>query len=370
MTTTMEAPGEVLAQLRATVKRLFAGRSSEADVRRTMESPEGYDDSLWQQMSGVGLPGLLIGEEYGGAGLGPRELGGVMEEAGAALYCGPLFSSAVLAAELLRHSDDEAARARLLPGIASGSTIATSALTGPSGSWTFDGVAVTAETGTAPTLSGTASYVTFGNIADIVLVVARSGAGIGLFEVDPSLPGVTVTPNKTVDLTLRLATLEFNRTPAQPIAISGWDAVERALDVARVALASEQAGAASRLFDMTVDYIKNRFQFGRAVGGFQALKHMAADLYIERESAISAARNAADALASGSPGAQEAINLAAFACKDSVSKIAFDAVQMHGGIAFTWEFPVHLYLRRARSTAQLLGAPDFYRERYLQILEA
>lgn len=370
MTSTTEDSADVLAALRSTVGRLFADRSSEADVRRTMESAEGYDPSLWEQLSEIGLTGIIIGDEYGGAGLGPRELGRVMEEAGAALYCGPLFSSAVLSAALLNSCDDEAARRRLLPGIASGSTIATAALTGPGGSWSPDGVAVAAHGADSPALRGAASYVTFGSIADVMLVVARKGEDFGLYEVDASGDSVSVTPSKTVDLTLRLATVEFDQAPSTPIAIAGWGAVERALDVARVALASEQAGAASRLFDMTVDYIKNRYQFGRPVGGFQALKHMAADLLIERESAISAARHAADALARGSDDAQEAISLAAFACKDAFSKIAADAVQMHGGIAFTWEFPVHLYLRRARSTAQLLGSPEFYRERYLRILGA
>ena len=366
--TTGDSP-DILAELRSTVGRLFADRSSEADVRRTMESEEGYDRSLWQQLAEIGLTGIIIGDEYGGSGLGPRELGRVMEEAGAALYCGPLFSSAVLSAALLNNCDDAAARRRLLPAIATGSTIATAALTGPRGTWSPDGLAVTAHGADSPSLKGTASYVTFGNIADVILVVARQGEGFGLYEVDPSDKSVRVTPNKTVDLTLRLATVELDNTPSTSIAIAGWDAVERALDVGRVALAAEQAGAASRLFDMTVDYIKNRYQFGRQVGGFQALKHMAADLLIERESAISAARYAADALARGSDDAQEAISLAAFACKDCFSKIAADAVQMHGGIAFTWEFPVHLYLRRARSTAQLLGSPAFYRERYLRILE-
>ncbi len=370
MTSTTADSPDLLAELRSTVARLFADRSSEADVRRTMESEEGYDPSLWQQLAEIGLTGIIIGDEYGGAGLGPRELGRVMEEAGAALYCGPLFSSSVLGAALLNNCDDLAARHRLLPAIATGSTIATAALTGPSGSWSPDGVAVTAHGADSPSLRGVASYVTFGNIADVILAVARKGDGFGLFEVDPSGDSVSVTSNRTVDLTLRMTTVEFHDAQATPIAFAGWEAVERALDVARVALAAEQAGAASRLFDMTVDYVKNRYQFGRPVGGFQALKHMAADLLIERESAISAARHAADALAWGSEDAQEAINLAAFACKDCYSKIAADAVQMHGGIAFTWEFPVHLYLRRARSTAQLLGSPAFYRERYLRILEA
>jgi len=141
------------------------------------------------------------------------------------------------------------------------------------------------------------------------------------------------------------------------------------LDLARVALAGEQAGAARRVFDMTTEYIKTRVQFGRPVGGFQAIKHMAADLLLEVESATSVAQRAAQALAEESPQAQELINLAAFACADAFSQVAATSIQMHGGIAFTWEHPAHLYCRRARADAQLFGSPDFYRERYLSALE-
>jgi alkylation response protein AidB-like acyl-CoA dehydrogenase len=171
---------------------------------------------------------------------------------------------------------------------------------------------------------------------------------------------------------LRLSRITFSETPARALADArpGWDAVERALDITRVGLAGEQAGAARRVLEMTIDYAKTRVQFGRPIGGFQAIKHMAADLLLESESATSAARHAAQALADGAPDAGAAISLAAFACADAFTTVAATSIQMHGGIAFTWAHPAHLYLRRARADAQLLGAPPFYRERYLRQLGA
>jgi alkylation response protein AidB-like acyl-CoA dehydrogenase len=146
--------------------------------------------------------------------------------------------------------------------------------------------------------------------------------------------------------------------------------VQTALDWALVALAGEQAGGARRCLEFTVDYAKSRIQFGRAIGSFQAIKHMAADLLLESESAVSAARNAAAKLAEGGADARAWIALAAFACADAFSTTTATAIQMHGGIAFTWVHPAHLYLRRARADAQLFGAPAFHRERYLTELGA
>jgi alkylation response protein AidB-like acyl-CoA dehydrogenase len=294
-----------------------------------------------------------------------------MEEAGAALLCSPLLASGVVAAELLRALGDEAAKARLLPGIAAGTSIATVALTGDTGVWTPEGVAVTAsqEDGTWR-LDGEASYVIHGQNADALLVAANGGAQA--FEVDPKAPGVTIAALPTFDHTLRLARIGFAGASGQLIhaAEPVWEAVQRALDLALVALAGEQAGAARRCLDFTVDYAKARIQFGRAIGSFQAIKHMASDLLLESESAISAARNAARALAEDAPDADAAISLAAFACAEAFSQTTATSIQMHGGVAFTWAHPAHLYLRRARADAQLFGTPAYHRERYLQSLGA
>ena len=355
------------------LRRLLADLGTEADVRRTMERPDGYDPILWRQLAEMGIVGLTVGEDFGGGGGGPVELERIMEETGAALLCGPLLSSGVLAAGLLQALGDAGAAARLLPSIADGSRIATAALTGDAGGWTPETVTVdAAPTAGAWALSGVASFVTDGQIADTLLVAARSRETIALFEVAPGAEGVTVTPLPAFDRTLRLARITFARTPGRALADGGpaWDAVERALDMTRVALAGEQAGAARRVLEMTVDYAKTRVQFGRAIGGFQAIKHMAADLLLESESATSAARHAAQALADGSSDAGAAISLAAFACADAFTAVAAASIQMHGGVAFTWAHPAHLYLRRARADAQLFGAPAFYRERFLRQLGA
>jgi alkylation response protein AidB-like acyl-CoA dehydrogenase len=355
--------------LRDSVRRLLGDRSTEADVRRVMETERGYDAALWKQLAEMGVAGLVIDEAHGGAGAGPLELEAVMEEAGAALLCAPLVASSVLAAELLRAAGDEEANARLLPGVAAGTTIATVALTGDSGTWTEAGVSVAVVDGR---LSGHASYVLHGQNADVLLVLANASDGLAVFEVDPKSAGVTVTALPTFDHTLRLARIAFDGAAGRQLSVKGsvWDAARQALDLALVGLAGEQAGGARRCLDFTVDYAKARIQFGRAIGSFQAIKHMAADLLLETESAISAARNAAQKLADGAPDAAEAIALAAFACADAFTTTTATSVQMHGGIAFTWAHPAHLYLRRARADAQLFGTPAVHRERYLETLGA
>ncbi|HEY1750760.1 MAG TPA: acyl-CoA dehydrogenase family protein [Caulobacteraceae bacterium] len=353
--------------------RLLGDKSAEADVRQVMETPEGYDPALWRQLAGMGVAGLIVEEEYGGVGAGPVELELVMEEAGAALLCSPLLSSGVLAAGLLQALDDEAAKTRLLPGIADGSRIATVALTGAKGGWTEDGVEVNAvSAGDGWALSGLASFVTHGQVADVLLAAARTPDGIGVFEVEPGAAGLAIKPLPAFDHTLRLAEIKFDKTPARRLASHrpAWQAVEQALDLARVGLAGEQAGGARRALEFTVDYAKTRAQFGRLIGSFQAIKHMAADLLLESESATSAARHAARALADQAKDAPAAISLAAFACADAFGRVTADAVQMHGGIAFTWAHPAHLYLRRARADAQLFGASAYHRERFLQQLGA
>ena len=354
--------------------RLLSDKSAEADVRRTMETPSGYNPELWRQLAEMGVVGLIVEEAYGGVGAGPVELERVMEEAGASLLCAPLLSSGVLAAGLLQALDDEAAKTRLLPTIADGSRIATVALTGAKGGWTVADVAVSAEARGDDTwaLSGLASFVTDGQNADVILVVARLLDELAVFEVEPGAGGVTVKALPTFDHTRRLAEISFDGVPARRIAATGpvWTAVEAALDLARVALAGDEAGGAKRALEMTVDYAKTRAQFGRLIGSFQAIKHMAADLLLESESAISAARKAATRLADGAPDAGAAIALASFACADAYSAVTATAIQMHGGIAFTWAHPAHLYLRRARADAQLFGGPAHDRERYLQELGA
>ncbi|MDB5969884.1 MAG: Acyl-CoA dehydrogenase [Hydrocarboniphaga sp.] len=356
--------------IRDSFHRLLAETGREADVRRAMATDSGFDPVLWRAIADMGILGLLIPADFGGIGAGAEEIELVMEEAGAALLCGPLMSSGVLAASLLSYSSDEHAKARLLPAIGSGERIATVAITGDRGLWTPTDVSVTAvRDGDGWRLDGVASFVTAGTQADTLLVIAKAGSGLATFEVDRGAAGVAVTALKSFDRGQRFARIVFASASGAPIEGANEAAIEKMLDLARVALAGEQAGATRHVFDMTVEYIKTRVQFGRPIGGFQAIKHMAADLLIEVESATSAARHAARALAEGMPDTEVLVSLAAFVCADAFSQIAATSIQMHGGIGFTAEHPAHLYLRRARADAQLFGNSSLYRERYLSALE-
>jgi alkylation response protein AidB-like acyl-CoA dehydrogenase len=332
-----------------------------------MTTGEGFDRELWRQLSELGVTGMLIDPAHGGAGLGPLELEAAAEETGAALLPSPLLSSGVLAASLIQAAGSAADQQRLLPGIADGTAIGTVALAGPAGTWTADGVAVSADA--SGTLTGTARYVTFGQAADVILVVARTGPGdgdgIGVYEVDPAASGFTRAAEDVFDPTVRLSSFEFAATPARRLGTAGWEAVQQALDLTVIALAGEQAGGARRIFDITVEYLRTRVQFGRFIGSFQSLKHYAADLLLQVESATSAARHAAAEAEAGRADAAGAIGLAGFACAEAFETTALYAIQMHGGIAFTWEHPAHLFLRRARSGTQLFGGSTLHRERYL-----
>jgi len=355
MATVLDRPAALTADDRTAlidqVCRLLAEYCSEADVRRIMDSEHGHDPALWRQLADLGIVGLTIPEALGGAGLGPVELELVMEEAGAALLPAPLLST-MLAVALLQASG----ATDRLAAIADGSHIATVAFAG-SHDWT--GTADVRVTGDR--LTGTARFVTDATIADTILVATDDG----VFAV--AAADATIAPLPTFDRTRRLADVTFHG-PAKRIRDAR--SIHAARDLAIVALAGEQAGAARHMLDMTVAYARSRHQFGRAIGSFQAIKHMAADLLLESESATSAARNAARALAEDAPDRHAAIALAAFACADAFVRIAADAIQMHGGIAFTWDHPAHLYLRRARSGAQLFGASDQWRDRFVRALEA
>ncbi|MEH3046563.1 acyl-CoA dehydrogenase family protein [Sphingomonas adhaesiva] len=332
------------------VRRLLADRCTEGDVRRIMDGETGHDPDLWRALAEMGVPGLMIATAQGGAGLGAVELGLVMEEVGAALLPAPLLSCVIAAAAL---ADSDATD--LLAGIADGSRIATVAFSG-SDDWTGRGdVTVSGDRA-----SGTARFVTDAAIADTILIATDEGVFLPLHT-----PQVTVLP--VFDRTRRMADVTFDGAVRR---VGDAAAVRAMRDLAIVALAGEQAGIARRVLEMTVGYAAERHQFGRAIGSFQAVKHMAADLLLESESATSAARDAAEQLAAGSAEKDAAVALAAFACADAAVRCTKDAIQMHGGIAFTWAHPAHLYLRRARSAAQLFGAPPLWRDRYLTALEA
>ncbi|MFF0043000.1 acyl-CoA dehydrogenase family protein [Streptomyces mirabilis] len=357
-------------ELGRTIRAFLADTSPETEVRRLMETPEGFDRALWRRMgSELGLQGLAVPEEYGGAGCGPVEVGVVMEEMGRALLCAPFLSSAVLATTTLLRCADEEARKRLLPGMASGELVATLALTEDSARWDATGVQLTArETDGSWVLTGHKMFVLDGAAADVVLTVARTDDGVGVFLVDGDAPGLTSEPLPTMDPTRRQARLDYADVRATPLRThgDGWDLVAEVLDRAAVALAAEQVGVASRALDMAVEYAKVRHQFGRPIGSFQAVKHLLADVLLEVESARAAAQYALLTAESEGPDLPAVASLAKAFCSDACLQATAENIQVHGGIGFTWEHPAHLYLKRAKTSQLLFGDPAYHRERLAQ----
>ena len=353
-------------ELRRSVRRFLDDKSPEAEVRRLMDTPHGYDPAVWEQMANqLGLQGLAIPEEFGGSGYGYVELALVLEEMGRSLLCAPFFSTVALAANAVLSSGDEGAKRDLLPGIASGATIATVALCEPSGRWDAAGVTLPATpTAGGYALTGTKSFVIDGSTAGLILVAARTDAGVSLFAVDGDADGLTRTGLATMDQTRKQSVLAFDGTPARLVGADGggWAIVSRTLDLAAVALAAEQVGGAQKVLDMSVAYAKVRVQFGRPIGSFQAIKHKCADMLVEVESARSAAYYAAWAAAEDSDELPAVASLAKAYCSDAYFHATAENIQIHGGIGFTWEHPAHLYFKRAKSSELYLGDPAYHRE--------
>jgi len=353
-------------ELRTAVRRFLQEKSPESEVRRLMETEEGYDPAVWSQMAEqLGLQSLIIPEEFGGSGFTYVELIVVLEEMGAALVCAPFFSTVALAANALVTSGDDAAKKDLLPGLASGETIGTLAITEDNGRWDLDGIALAASrSGDGWKLDGHKSFVIDGYTANQILVVGRTPAGLSLFAVEGDAHGLTRTSLPTMDQTRKQARLVFESTPARLIGTDGGaaDGLSKTLDLAAVALAAEQVGGAQHCLDSSVEYAKNRIQFGRPIGSFQAIKHKCADMLLEVESAKSAAYYAGWAAAEDSDELPVVASLAKSYCSEAYFHAAAENIQIHGGIGFTWEHDAHLYFKRAKSSELMLGDPSYHRE--------
>jgi len=359
--------------LRDTVRKFLADTSPETEVRRLMETAEGYNPDVWRQLAGqLGLVGLIVPEEYGGAGFTYLELIVVFEEMGRSLLCAPFFSTVAMATTLILALDDDAASKDLLPRIADGGCLATVALAEPAGSWNPSDVAMRAVRdggeGAGWRLSGEKFYVVDGHVANVVLVVAQTDPGLSVFAVDSGAAGLAADLSSTMDKTRKLARLTFDATPARLIGAEGQadGPVARMLDLAAIALAAEQVGGAQRVLEIAVGYARIREQFGRPIGTFQAIKHKCANMLLEIEAAKSAAYYAGWAAAEDDAELPVLASVAKAYCSDAYVHAAAENIQIHGGIGFTWEHPAHLYFKRAKSSELFLGAPDYHRERLLQ----
>ena len=352
-------------QLRQFVRSFLEDKSPETAVREQMETDDGYDQAVWSQMAEqLGLQSLVIPEEYGGQGFTFVELGVVLEEMGRALLCAPFFSG-ILASQAIIHSGDDEAKQAHLPGIASGQTIAALAFTEENGKWDEAGVTMEATgSGDGYTLSGVKSFVIDGNIATLIIVAARTANGVTLFTVDGDASGLSREALATMDQTRKQAKLTLADTPATLVGTegAGWDTMTTVLDLAAVALAAEQVGGAQFVLDMAVQYAKDRVQFGRPIGSFQAIKHKCADMLLEVESAKSAAYYGLWCAAEMNDELPSVASLAKAYCSEAYFHAAAENIQIHGGIGFTWEHPAHLYFKRAKSSELLFGDPSYHRE--------
>jgi len=367
---------EAEEDLRSAVRDLLDDKSPWPAVLARTESDEPNDAALWHSLAAdLGCAGLLIPESYGGAGAGYREAAVVAEETGRAVAPVPYLGSAVVAtAALLGAGGDE-----LLAGLAEGRLTAALAVEfarippaaapaarGAGGTGLGAGVRVGAAQAGDPDaqarLTGTVTGVADALLADVLLVPA-DGVPFGLYAVDAGAPGVDRAAVVSLDATRPLCDLAFDSAPARAVATgeAAAQAVASALAAGAAMLASEQLGVAQRCLDMTVAYLKERRQFARPIGSFQALKHRVADVWIQVTQARAAARYAAACLADGDPDTPVAIALAKAACGDAAVHAAQECVQMHGGIGFTWEHPAHLLLKRAKSGSMAFGTPDRHR---------
>jgi alkylation response protein AidB-like acyl-CoA dehydrogenase len=345
--------------LRDSAREFFAGECGPALVRQLMETDTAHDAALWSKLAAQGYTGIIFDEEYGGVGLGIVELVLLMEEAGRALLPGPLFSTVVLAGAVIDSCGSREQKARYLAPICRGEARATLALLASSASWDPADVQMVASRGR---LSGEKLFVTDAAVADVIVVVCRDG----VYAVEAKSAGVKIAPMGGMDATRRLSAVAFEDVAAEML--QNPAGLTRGLSIATTALVAEMVGGMQRTLDLTVDYAKTRKQFGKPIGIFQAVQHQCADMYLETESARSAAYYAAWALQESTPDANAAVSIAKIYASDAARSVGNRGIQVHGGMGFTWENDLHLYYRRAKASETMLGDATFHRERLARMV--
>jgi alkylation response protein AidB-like acyl-CoA dehydrogenase len=345
--------------LKDTARQFLAGECPIAEVRRVMETPTACDAGLWSKLAGQGFTGMIFPEEYGGMGLGKVELVLFMEEAGYALLPGPFFSTVVLAGSMMNAVATPEQKKKYLSRIAAGEARSTLAILEANGSWDPADIQMTAD---GNKLSGSKLFVTDAGVADFILVAARNG----VFLVDSKAQGLRIAPMRGIDFTRKIYSVEFSNTPAEKL--GSLDVLSSALAVATTALAAEMVGGMQRALETTVAYAKTRKQFGKPIGIYQAVQHQCADMYLETESARSAAYYAAWALEENAPDAAVAVSIAKMYASDASRTVGNRGIQVHGGMGFTWENDLHLFYRRAKASETMLGDGGFHRERIARLV--
>jgi alkylation response protein AidB-like acyl-CoA dehydrogenase len=366
---------EQQSQLQEIARRFCAEYSDPARVRAAMASATGFDASVWARLVGeLGWGGIAVPEELDGLGLGQLEIAIVQQEMGRRLLASPFLASIGLAIPALLAGASESQRAQYIPALATGEQLAALACTGERGRPGVDGIEAILAPGANGDfqLSGNASFVVFGHAADIFIVAARRAGsvgidGISLLVLPRDTAGITIEKLMMLDLTRPCARLSFDTVEVPAAALLGeagqaGPALQRTLAIGAIALAAEQVGGAERCLEFTVEYAKQREQFGRPIGSFQAVKHKLADMMVLVEAAKSAVYYAACAADEDDAQLQEAAAVAKSFCADAFNRCAGAAIQLHGGIGITWEHDAHLYFKRARASSNLLGDIRHQRE--------
>ncbi len=341
------------------VRKFLQANSSSADVRRFLDGSASYDRRVWASMAHeLGLHGLVVADEHGGAGAGFLELALVLEEMGRAMLCAPFFATVVLAGTALRCANDSAAEQAWLPKIATGDVVATLALVDA------DGPTTARRTSRGWALNGRKTFVMDGVSADLVLVTAETGAGLSLFAVRAPADGLTCTPLPVLDPTRPLAQLDFDRVDASLVGSDGGAAepLARTMDLAAIGLAAEQLGGAQACLDMAVAYAGSRVQFGRPIGSFQAIKHKCADMFVDVETSRCAVYVAAWSVDNDPDDLPLLADMTGSFASDAFYRSAATNLQIHGGIGYTWEHDAQLYFKRATASARILALPSARRE--------
>jgi alkylation response protein AidB-like acyl-CoA dehydrogenase len=362
-------------EFRSNLRRFLTDRSPAKEVRRLMETDAGWERDVWRTLNAeLGLTAVRIPKAYGGHGFGLSEHGIVLEEMGRALLCAPYFATTVLAAGAILNAGTEAEKQALLPGIASGDTVATLACAEDSGRWDAAGTTLVATpSGGGYRLDGHKSFVLDGHTAELIVVLARppgsvGDAGLSFFTVSGDAAGLTRRSLKTMDATRKLARLEFNAVEASLLGEAGGAAAPfgRTMIEAVICLSNEMVGGAERLREDALAYAKMRVQFGRSIASFQSMKHKAADMLLDVELAKSAAYYAAAALDDGDADVAATASLAKACASEAYLQTAIHAIQIHGGIGFTWDNDTHLWFKRAKSSEVLFGDASHHREQMMR----
>lgn len=354
------AQTEEQSMLRETTRQFLQDQVSAEVIRTIAESDAGFDESLWKSAAGLGWHSLAIPEEYGGAGYSFVELSIVLEEMGRSLYPGPFLSTVVMAVNAILMAGSESQKQMFLPAIASGDTLMSVAFFEGTHSVSVDDIALSATPdGDEWILSGTKTNVVFGHVAETVVTAVRTPGGLSLFLVSTGAEGVTTERVDTLDVTRRQATIDFDEVRVGRGDLLGEQGsadsiIENVARLGVVGLALEEVGGAQWCLETAVDHAKTRYQFGRAIGSFQAVKHKCADMLVAVEHAKSTAYHAARVVDDDEE-ILVAAPLAQLTCSQAFLQAAGDAIQILGGTGFTWEHDVHFYLKRAKADSLMFG---------------